>query len=291
MSTEIPSFFGRKDGRESAKVHLETIEFIVEEKDYGSDQRSQLACRVHFRTSLRDSALSWYRELDEATKESWDRLKDAFVGEFSVKKNPLDVFTITNQIMMLRQGRKPITEYLSDADHLYKRCPEEMKQHIGRFLIGGLTDDHKIDFVQMYLPDLETVEYEDAKRAIIRAYSRIGRENPFDDWASKKAEATATNATATDASRELLNLIRTMAQQTSDKGQHAKPATENLREMVPPAFFPPPPPYQPSRRGQQAADEVVCHNCMGPGHFSTSCTAPPVTWKQKQQNRARIEQQ
>ncbi|KAI9852295.1 MAG: hypothetical protein M1838_001183 [Thelocarpon superellum] len=289
MSVEIPPFYGRKDGRESAKEHVEIIRFLTNEKGYGNTEQAELSCRVYFRMSLRDEALNWYYEIDESTKDSWEMLRDAFVKEFTIKRNPIDVFTITNQIMSLRQGQKTITEYLSDADHLYKRCPEEMKPHIGRFLVGGLTEENKLDLVQTYLPDLELFGYDDAKRAIMRTYSRIGRENPFDEWKNKKAEPTvltASDPTTTDTSRELLGLVRLMAQQSLEKGQPSKPPPEPVR-----GFFPPPPPYQPPRRGPQASDEVICHNCMGAGHFSNSCPAPQVSWQQKNENRARITQQ
>ena len=36
--------------------------------------------------------------------------------------------------------------------------------------------------------------------------------------------------------------------------------------------------------------DVICHNCMTPGHYSSSCPEPQVSFKQKAANRAKIEE-
>lgn len=41
---------------------------------------------------------------------------------------------------------------------------------------------------------------------------------------------------------------------------------------------------------QGSVTDVTCFNCMGPGHFSNDCSLPQVSFKQKQANRAKVEQ-
>lgn len=51
----------------------------------------------------------------------------------------------------LKQGNKPIAQYVAEAEDLYRKCPESLKEFIGSQFVAGIADEAKLDMFQLYL--------------------------------------------------------------------------------------------------------------------------------------------
>jgi hypothetical protein len=269
----IPFFYGRKDGFEDPKEHVETVDFIVDEKYEIASERNGQVKRMAFRSRLKDQAAKWYQQLDSETRADWNKLSTVFVSEFMlearVESDPNKFF---NQMYNLRQGKKPIAQYVNEAQTLYLQCPGHLREIFGNQFVAGIADENKLDMVQLYLASESKITFPAAKAAVVRAYSRIGRPSPFDE----KDENTKKEISQNEVNMELVTFFRSL--QTTAKQQQATSKTV-VHEYKP----------SPAPTGNRLSSDVVCHNCMTPGHFSTECSQPQVSYKQRSLNRAKIE--
>ncbi|KAF6238733.1 hypothetical protein HO173_003239 [Letharia columbiana] len=271
---------------------LHTINFVVEEK-YKEAAKASMVKRLVFRARLKDDAMSWYQRLDAATRGDWVSLSKAFEIEYKLEaKAEQDPNKYFNVLSNLKQGRKPIAQYVAEAEHLYRKCPEPLKDYMGNQFVAGIADDSKLDMVQLYLASETKITFPLAKAAVIKAYSRIGRASPFD------VERTVASSSKPDVSQgevnaELLEFFRSLR------------ATQKQQPVVNQYVQPlPPPPQQlggyrkPAQQDQggyrsyprSGISDVISHNCLAPGHFFTNCPEPQVNFKQKGINRAKVEE-
>ncbi|KAI9776436.1 MAG: hypothetical protein M1816_005318 [Peltula sp. TS41687] len=280
----IPTFRGVRPHPGEAQEYLDTIEFVVSERQYHDDAREATACRILFRAHLKDDALKWYQDLAADVQADYQTLRAQFLTQYGTNtKSTEDDFTFTNQVMTLRQGTKSIAQYVDEAEELSKKAPTTLSHYLARFFVAGLAEDSKLDRVQMYLGTNDNFTFAEAKAAVVRAYSRIGRPSPFD----KNGQSSAGNhrASPDEVNAEILQYFKNLNQQmlTGVKphvpmlgGNRAPLTTAELNTTaVPPRPRP----------------DIRCHNCLEWGHFSTSCTLPQVSWKQKQANRTRIKEE
>ena len=270
----IPFFYGRKDGFEDPNEHIETIGFIVDEKYEPTSERNELVKRMAFRSRLKDQAAKWYQQLDSETRSNWKRLSTVFVFEFvleaRVESDPNKFF---NQMYNLRQGKKPIAQYVNEAQTLYLQCPGNLQEMFSNQFVAGIADENKLDMVQLYLSSEPKITFPAAKAAVVRVYSRIGRPSPFDE----KDEHSKKEITQNEVNQELVTFFRSL--QTTAKQQQS--TSKTVVHEYKPSSIP---------TGKQPSHDVTCHNCMKPGHFSTDCPLPQVSYKQKSLNRAKIEE-
>ena len=193
---------------------------MVDEK-YTDPERGTFAKRLVFRTRLRDSAQAWYSGLQAETKEEWTSLVTVFKEEFKLQpKVAIDPNKYFNLIYNLKQGHKPIDKYVNEAEELYQLVPSNLKDYLGQLFVAGLSDDSKIDMVQLYLSTETQITFPAAKAAVIRAYSRIGRESPFD-----RSTVVEKKVTQDEVNSELLNFFKGLSAQAS---------------RIQPAYTPPP---------------------------------------------------
>lgn len=178
---QIPPFYGRKDGKEDPCEFVENVEFVVEERDYTEATRKATALRFLFRLHLREKAYEWYQKVIPERKNSWERLKADFLAGFKIMVvttgNPNKYFSL---VYNLKQRKSTIAQYVAEAEGLYERCPSDLRTYLGNQFIAGLADENKTDMVQIYLTGKTTITFPEAKEAVIKAYSRIGRASPFD---------------------------------------------------------------------------------------------------------------
>ena len=185
----MPTFHGRKDGYEDPTEYLETINFVVEEK-YLEATKALTVKRLVFRARLKDEALRWYQRLDAGIRSDWEGLSAAFTAEYKVEpKADTDPNKYFNLLYNLKQARKPIAQYVAEAEDLYRKCPEPLRDFMGSQFVAGLADESKLDMVQLYLSNDPKITFPNAKAAVIRAYSRIGRASPFDVQEDRSASS------------------------------------------------------------------------------------------------------
>ena len=124
---------------------------------------------------------------------------------------------------------------------------------------------------------------------MIKAYSLIGRVNPFDREKEKDEKASVVQQT--DVTREIYNFFRNL---NTTAVKLNTQATTN--PTAGPSVTGPTQPTPARGTGtvmelppQQPNPHVQCHNCLEWGHISPNCPHPQVPWKQKALNRAKVE--
>lgn len=194
-----------------------------------------------------------------------------------VKKPNADPNKYFNLVYNLRQGTKDIVDYVEETKRLHAKCPIDLKNYLEHQFVTGLTDDRKIDLVQMYLGDTDKISFPEAKVAVIKAYRRIGRPSPFDKYEDDRTQPS-TEVTQTQVNAGLLSFFEALKVQSKTATHEATPPRK-------PMYVTPP-------KGQE--DEtfhkgIYCHNCTKEGHFSSSCQEPRVTYRQRELNKAQVE--
>lgn len=265
----VPFFYGKKDGYEDPQEHLETLDFIVDEKHPDDAERQAKVKRMVFRSRLKDEALKWYQRLEPNIRSDWDSLSAAFSSEFELEERvDTDPNKFFNQFHSLKQGKKSIAQYVTDAQSLYTQCPEELRALFGNQFIAGIADEGKLDMVQLYLSHETKVTFPIAKAAVIKAYSRIGRPSPF----NPENETTKDEITQNSVTVEMYKFFSKL---NTAEVPARKTVIHEYKPVVPPAA---------------ANSDVICHNCLSYGHYSTECPQPQVSYKIKSANRAKAEE-
>lgn len=290
----VPTFHGKKDGYEDPTEYLETINFVVEER-YSDEAKALTVKRMTFRGRLRDEASGWYQRLEPATRGNWTILSNEFVAEYKLEpRSGPDPNQFFNQLYNLKQGRKPITQYVQEAEDLYRKCPDALKAYMGNQFVAGIAEDGKLDMVQLYLAQEREITFPLAKAAVVKAYSRIGRPSPFDAGAPQPP-SVKPEVTQGEVNAELLAFFRGLrAGPQSQITLPSHPTTQlNPQQQTSGVGYP-----KQARDGQANVGryprgslvDVICHNCMEPGHFSSSCPHPQVGFREKAANRAKVEE-
>ena len=263
----VPLFYGKKDEFEDPLEYLETINFVVEEK-YTEPEKATTVKRMVFRSRLRDEAQRWYQRLHTDIRSDWLRLSEDFSMEYKLEpKSDPDPNKYFNQLYNLKQGSKPIAQYVSEAEDLYRKCPEPLKEFMGSQFVAGITDDSKLDIVQLYLAHETKITFPVAKAAVVKAFGRIGRASPFDiDSSSSKSEVSQGEVNA-----ELLEFFRSL--RTTPGVQpvplipptttNQKQVSRDQKDLRPPATAPPYRGFQ-----KNVSFDANCYNCLAPGHYS-----------------------
>ena len=206
----VPLFYGKKDGFEDPSEYLEIINFVVEE-EYAEPAKAATVKRMVFRSRIRDEAQRWYQRLHPEVRSDWLRLSEDFSVEYKleVKVDP-DPNKYFNQLYNLKQGSKPIAQYVSEAEDLYRKCPEPLKALMGSQFVAGIADDSKVDMVQLYLAHETIITFPVAKAAVVKAYSRIGRASPFDTDKDSYSSSSKPEVSRDEVNAELLEVIKSL---------------------------------------------------------------------------------
>ena len=132
----IPLFYGRKDGREDPLEYLEAFNYSIEEKYTGN--KAVLSTRIVFRVRLHDDVLEWYQDLDTAVRYNWTKLSGEFSVEYQLEHRAA---VDTNQFFtqLCNRGEKHIAQYVTEAEELYRKCPEALKAYMGSQFESGST--------------------------------------------------------------------------------------------------------------------------------------------------------
>lgn len=77
--------------------------------------------------------------------------------------------------------------------------------------MAGLDDESKLDIVRLYLDGSNAISFPEAKKAVIKAYLRIGQPSPFDEYQQKASERAG--ATQVGVNAGLLNFFETFKRQ------------------------------------------------------------------------------
>ena len=163
---------------------------------------------------------------------------------------------------------------------------------MGNQFIAGITDDSKLDIVQLYLASESKITFPLAKAAVVKAFSRIGRASPFDTEKVGISSSSKPDVSQSEINTELLEFFRSLR-----ATQKQQPVMNQYIQSVPPpqmsrGYQKPTQQDQVNYRGypRPANPDLICHNCLGPGHYSTNCPDPPVGFKQRNINRAKVEE-
>ena len=153
--------------------------------------------------------------------------------------------------------------------------------------MAGFSADAKLDMVQVYLANEKDITFPVAKAAVIRAYSRIGSASPFD--VEKAGPSVKPDTSQNDVNAKIVKFLRSLQVQP-----YPPPAPPP--QSVPAGYQKPPnqAPFgsapHPRSYPKQIPVDIICHNCMTPGHFSNNCQEPQVSYKQKAINWAKVKE-
>ena len=146
----IPTFHGKRDGHEDPTEYLETITFVVEEK-YLEIENAATVKKLVFRSRLREEALAWYQRLEGTILSDWSGLAELFTTEYKLEpRSGPDPNQFFNQLYNLKLSKKPIAQYVAEAEDLYRKCLETLK-YMGNQFVAGIADEGELDMVQLYL--------------------------------------------------------------------------------------------------------------------------------------------
>lgn len=311
MDLHIPYFRGTMTDDEDPQEFLESIKFSVDRDQLTSVDEQNMCSRILFRQHLKDDALRWFRRLDEDVRLDWTQLKSQFITDYTRSTDDASMlFALLNQIMNLRQGTKPIRQYVDEADALHRRIPPDMDTTIARQFIAGLSSDQELRFISHDLRHTPKFSYKQARDAVVTAYTVIGRASPFDIVADRIAPAALSQA---DINQELLKSLQAITQQMARSSFSQREPAYQPPTAYPPqpqsvpayqptapkpaAYQPPqdnsyvPPHFQNSSRkdySRKAPPYSACFNCMEKGHYSDQCTKPLVSKQQMSENIAQI---
>ena len=91
---------------------------------------------------------------------------------------------------------------------MYHKCPENLREYLGNQFVAGISDDAKLDMVQLYLANEKDITFLVAKAAVIRAYSRIGRASPFD--VERAGPSDKPSLSQNDVNAEMVKFLRSL---------------------------------------------------------------------------------
>ena len=99
-----------------------------------------------FRLRLKDEAQSWYQRLEPTVRGNWTLLSNEFATEYRLEpRSAPDPNQFFNQLYNLKQGKNPISQYVQEAEDLFRKCPENLRTYIGTQFIAGIADEGKLD--------------------------------------------------------------------------------------------------------------------------------------------------
>ena len=275
----IPAFEGRRDGKEDPTEFIENLNFVIEERGYTDAERIRTAKKVLFRLNLKGKAADWHASLPQATRANWTQIEKEFLEEFKLPTTTNEDTRYFNLVYSLRQNDKSITKYLEEAEELHLNCPANLKPYLAYLFIAGLRDEAKIDMAQLYLGGKQDFTFPQAKEAVVKAYTRIGRASPFDSEKERKSKLNEVSQVEVNA--EMLTFFKNLNAGIQQRSQDP---------LIKPTSYNPGNSQQPSSR-YRAPQDVTCHNCMEKGHFSTNCPQPAVSYNQRTANRNKVMQQ
>ena len=125
--------------------------FVVEDK-YLEIENAATVKNLVFRSRLREEALTWYQRLEGTIRSDWSRLAEVFATEYKLEpRSGPDPNQFFNGLYNLKQSKKPIAQYVAEAEDLYRKCSEGLKAYMGNQFVAGIADEGELDMVQLYL--------------------------------------------------------------------------------------------------------------------------------------------
>ncbi|KAH0544331.1 hypothetical protein GP486_008522, partial [Trichoglossum hirsutum] len=218
---------------------------------------------IYFYNGLRGEAKLWFDRLNSTIQEDWERVKKEFLKKFDQENSDKQQrFYFHQQLKTLRQGNKSITDYLKEGETLASLVMnEDMAYNLAQVFIDGIANPQHRQMLDMHLPD-GLYTFEDVKSRVRKLYVR----SP--DVASSFAYAAAATSVEVDP-------VTKMTQ-----------AFERLCDKIatPSAPSRSPSPYSASR----PRPEMLCFNCLKPGHTAPICSHPPVSREQFRKNQEEV---
>lgn len=108
-------------------------------------------------------------------------------------------------IYNLKQRKNIIAQYVIKAKDLYERCSSNLRTYLENQFIVELTNENKINMMQIYLTDKMIITFSEAKKTVIKVYSKIERASSFD--VLKKVKSTSMN-TQTKVNKKIMSFFK-----------------------------------------------------------------------------------
>ena len=90
-------------------------------------------------------------------RSDWAKLSDEFSAEYRLElRAAVDANLFFTQLCNLKLGKKPIAQYTTEAEGLYRKCPEALKIYMGSQFKYWLVRRHEIgDGTDLQFPGAE----------------------------------------------------------------------------------------------------------------------------------------
>ncbi|KAI9882544.1 MAG: hypothetical protein M1823_005704, partial [Watsoniomyces obsoletus] len=179
----VQRFTGDGHGETDPETFLEDVEVLALSLRPADEEQTDKALRTQFRWHLAGPAATWLRELPADKKQSWGKLKEAFLAAY--KKGTTETEgekrkRIQDEMQAYRQGEKEsLDAYIQRGQRLIDAIPGAGFMIEDRF-IQGLAEEGLLEAVRVHL-SLRGKEYthEDAKE-VAKAVQR-GKEQAQKD--------------------------------------------------------------------------------------------------------------
>lgn len=178
-----------------------------------------------------------------------------------------------NMMYNLKQRKSIIAQYVTEAKELYERCSSDLRTYLENQFIADLTNENKIDMMQVYLTDKTNITFSKAKKAVIKVYSRIERVSSFDIL--KETKSTSID-TQTKVNKKIMSFFKELRLQSQNF--HARFSVDLFYSNTKSFFFEETKSYMSNR------EDFYCHNCTQSEHMFDSCSKSKVSYKQRMNN-------
>lgn len=131
--------------------------------------------------------------------------------------------------------------------------------------------------IQVYLARKTTIIFSKVKKAVIKTYSRIERVSSFDIMKDSKSITMNTQAEVNHEIKIFFKELRVQsqnfhAQSATDSTYTKSLSTDELKSYT------------------NLREDFYCHNCIKQSHMSDSCSELKVVYKQRMNNRRKIDE-
>ncbi|KAI9761279.1 MAG: hypothetical protein M1840_001982 [Geoglossum simile] len=133
-------------------MYIDSVEVIAENSGQDAMGKARI-CRVMFYNSLQGKAKDWFDDLEMNIQMDWNLLRDAFIDRFQKRRvEDQNEEYFIDQMQILHQGNRPITEYIKHAESLFSLIKDQsLLWVLARNFINGLSDNinQRIIFSQL----------------------------------------------------------------------------------------------------------------------------------------------
>lgn len=241
----------------------------------------------------------WYYVLPESDKKDYGKIVEGFKERYGIKATQASsLFAVQNEMQSLLQGEgEHIRDYVYRVEKLSRKIPKEMDSLFAIAFVKGMRDQERKQRVTFDLKDSPNFSFLKALTVVKFSFQEIGEPDPFRPDQTTRDSSSVNVPLYSPPSVSQVNAV----------------GKTEINRLAPETIQPTPPftqeqfnafmssyeatmgrgPCQPFSSGNGANNRrgnprVTCFNCGARGHYSDTCTNPPLTSHEQQGIRDRI---